>query len=324
MTDNVCNVAILGAGNMAREHIRAFRDIPEVNIAGIHSRTRFRAQALADEFEISIVADSIPELFQKTHADLVVVAVPVGMMNPVSKACFEFPWTALLEKPAGYTIPDAEDILLSAKKMKRNVLVALNRRFFSSTRTIQESLKNDPNSRFIKVQDQEDLKSARDAGQPQSIIDNWMYANSIHIIDFFQIFGRAKVTTVQPVVPWNPDHPNIVVSYLEYANGDTGIYEGIWNGPAPWSVSVTTKKKRWEARPLEIASYQLEKSRIIETVPQHCWDTTFKPGFRLQAENAVLSALGKQADSPNLDDAMVTMRIVEAIFTPSKKRIALA
>jgi len=323
MSDMECNVAIIGAGNMAREHIRAFRDIHGVNIVGIHSRTRAKAKALADEFQITAVYDNISELYEKTRADLVIITVFEMAMNTVSRTCFEYPWTALLEKPAGYTIKDAEEILAAAHKNNRNAIIALNRRFMSSTRAVRENLNNNPCRRFIRVQDQEDQKQALSAGQPRVVVDNWMYANSIHIIDYFRIFGRAEVSAVKPVVPWNPEQPAMVIAHLEYENGDIGLYEGTWDGPSPWSVSVNTSQDRWEVRPLEQASIQKRNSRVIDSLPVHPWDTAFKPGFRLQAENAVLTALGKTSESTTLYDAMVTMRIIEAIFTPTKKKIYL-
>lgn len=309
---------------MAREHIRAFQDIPGVNITGIHSRTQSRAKALADEFHIDGVYDSIPELYKKTHADLAVVTVFELAMKSVSVACFEYPWTTLLEKPAGYTVKDAEEIRTSAHKNQNNAIIALNRRFMSSTRSVQDALARQSDMRFIKIQDQEDQSRARDAGQPSAVVDNWMYANSIHIIDYFQIFGRSNVTCVKPIVPWNPIQPGVVIASLEYENGDIGLYEGIWNGPSPWGVCVSTPKNRWELRPLEKASVQERNLRVAEMLPVHPWDETYKPGFRLQAEHAVLQALGKPSESPTLDDAMITMKIIEAIFTTGKKEIVLS
>ena len=40
-------VAFIGAGYMAEEHMRAFASLSDVTIAGIHSRTRERADKLA-------------------------------------------------------------------------------------------------------------------------------------------------------------------------------------------------------------------------------------------------------------------------------------
>src|SRR3989338_8073029 len=99
-----------------------------------------------------------------------------------------------------------------------------------------------------------------------------------------------------------------------FARGDIGIYEGIWNGPGPWAVTITTSKKRWELRPLEKAAYQLPKERVLHPVAIHPWDEKFKPGFRLQAEMVVKTALGQASESPSLDEALKTMELIHRIY----------
>jgi predicted dehydrogenase len=314
ITEEICKVAIVGAGYMAQEHIRAFRDVPGVQIAGIHSRTRARAEEMAAQFYIPSICDSVSELYDITQADLVVVSVPELAMNTVSRACFEYPWTVLLEKPAGYNLADAVDIEAAARAKNHRVFVALNRRQYSSTQTVLNDLKELPGQRFIRVQDQEDQIRALQAGQPKTVVDNWMYANSIHVIDYFLMLGRGKICAVEPIIPWNPDEPRYVVAKVSFDSGDVGLYEGIWNGPGPWAVSVNTPEKRWEMRPLEQAAFQIAGQRTLEAVESHPWDTQFKPGLRLQAEKAVAVAKGKVNDLPTLQIAMESMRLVQAIF----------
>jgi predicted dehydrogenase len=299
---------------MAQEHIRAFQDVPGVQIMGIHSRTRARAEEIAAQYHIPAVCCSVSELHAITQADLVVVTVPELAMNAVSRNCFEYPWTVLLEKPAGYNLYDAEDIELAACTKNRRVFVALNRRHYSSTQTVLSDLKELSGQRFIRVQDQEDQVSALQAGQPKTVVDNWMYANSIHVIDFFLKFGRGKICAVEPIIPWNPDDHGYVVAKVSFDSGDVGLYEGIWNGPGPWAVSVNTPEKRWEMRPLEQAAFQKAGQRKLEIAESHPWDTQFKPGLRLQAEKAVAAARGEVNDLPTLQNAMESMRLVRAIF----------
>ena len=309
-----CTVAIVGAGNMGREHIRAFADVPGVTIAGIHSRTRSRAEALATEFGVPGVYDSVPELYERTQAELVVVAVPETAMNPVSRACFEFPWTMLMEKPPGYNLQDAEEIHSAAIAKRRKVLVGLNRRFLSSTRAALSDLAQHDSPRFIHVQDQQNLEVATSLSHPDVVVENWMYANSIHVIDYLRLFGRSKITSVTPVFAWDPETSQVVVAKIEFESGDIGLYEGIWKGPGPWAVTVTTPEKRWEMRPLEQAAFQVWGERRLHPVEVHPWDRDFKPGLRLQAKMAVAAALGKPSDSPALDEAMETMKLINAIF----------
>ena len=299
---------------MAGEHIKAFRDIPDVELSGIFSRTVSRAKSLAKDFGVHTVCLTLDELYEKTRANLVVIAVPALSVRAVSEACFAYPWTCLIEKPAGYNVADAEAIAGSAKSTGRRAFVALNRRHYSSTRTVLKDLATNAGPRFIHVQDQEDAIAALRAGQPKLVVDNWMYANSIHVIDYLKVFGRGEIISVEPCIRWNPDEPRFVVAKVTFSSGDVGIYEAVWNGPGPWAVTVTTQEMRWELRPLEQAAFQPYGSRKLESVAVHEWDVKFKPGLRAQAEEAVKAARGQSHALPSLEEALASMKLVQEIY----------
>jgi predicted dehydrogenase len=299
---------------MAREHLRAFADVSGVEIVGIHSRTRARAESLAAEHGLPHVCGSVAELYETTRADLVVVAVPELVMNAVSRETFRYPWTILLEKPAGYSLADAEEIRAEAHRSGRRVYVALNRRHYASTRAVLQDVEGMAGPRFIVVQDQQDLAQARSLGHPPAVVQNWMYANSIHVIDYLRVFGRGTVTRVAPILPWTPESPGVVVCRIEFSGGDVGLYEGIWNGPGPWAVTVTTAAKRWELRPLERAAFQARGDRQLHALEPDPRDVAFKPGLRVQAEQAVRAAMDQATTLPPIADAFETMQLVHAIF----------
>jgi predicted dehydrogenase len=315
MTSPSCTVAIVGAGGMARQHIRAFQDIPGVRVAGIHSRTASRAEALASELGVPAVCGSIAELYETTAADLVVVAVPELAVREACALCFEHPWTLLVEKPAGYNVADAEAIVAAADAKGRRAYVALNRRHLGSTRAVLADLSSLGGKRLIKIQDQESPAAALQAGQPPLVVENWMYANSIHLIDLFAVFGRGQIVEVVPVIRWNPAEPGYVAARISYDSGDVGLYEAVWNAPGPWAVTVTTPEKRWEMRPVEKAAYQLAGTRVLEPASDDPWDTAFKPGLRRQAELAVRAATGDAAGLPTLRDALASMRLTQSIYS---------
>ncbi len=315
MTNSICKVAIVGAGYMAREHIRAFQDVPGVTVAGIYSRTRERAEALAQEFGIARVCDSVADLHDKTAADLVVVAVRELAVNAVSQACFEYPWVALIEKPAGYNLEDAQEIEAVARRQGRRAYVALNRRHYGATQVVLQDLASQPGLRLIRVQDQEAPAVALESGQPELVVRNWMFANSIHLIDYFSLFGRGAVTSVEPTLRYDPQRPRYVAATIKFDSGDVGLYEAIWDGPGPWTVCVNTDAKRWELRPLEKAACQLAGTRVLQPAEDHPWDSQFKPGLRRQAQQTVLAAMGQPADLPTLQDALASMRLTQAIYS---------
>ena len=299
---------------MAREHIRVFLDVPGVEVTGIHSRTRHKAEAIASDFGIAGVYESVSELWERTQASLVVVAVSVASARDACLKVFEHPWTCLVEKPAGYDVADAERIAAVAERSAQGVFVALNRRHFSSTRTVVENLSAIKGERLIHVYDQEDLDAARQAGHPEIVVQNWMYGNSIHCIDYFRVLGRGDIDAVEPIIHWDSDTPRFVAARLAFSSGDIGLYEAVWNGPGPWAVTVTTQEKRWEMRPLESAAFQPYGSRKLQPVEVHAWDILFKPGLRYQAGEAVKAARGESHSLPSLEEALATMRLVQRLY----------
>jgi predicted dehydrogenase len=306
-------VAMVGAGSMAREHFKAFAAVPEVSLTGIFSRTIARADALAAEFKIPHVCRTVAELRERSHADLVVVAVPELAARSVAETCFAHSWCVLMEKPAGYNLADAEAIAAAARQKKRRVFVALNRRFLSSTRTALRDLQSNPGPRLIHVQDQQSLDTARAIGHPPEVVANWMYANSIHLIDYLRVFGRGPITAVKPLQRWEPT-ASVLLATVDFESGDLGLYQGIWQGPGPWAVTINTPAKRWEMRPLEQAQFQLAGERRLQPVEMHVWDREFKPGFRLQAEEVVKAVRGEPSLAPSLEEATQTMRLIAGIF----------
>jgi predicted dehydrogenase len=317
MSDRL-NVAIVGAGRMAREHIRAFSDVPGVCIAGITSRTPGRAQALADEFKIPVVCKSLSELYESIRPDLAVVTVSAESMCAVACQCFAYGRNILLEKPPGSNVVEAETIQTAARRFSCRVWVALNRRFMSSTRAALDDLNQRPGPRHIQVLDQLDRKLTASFGHPAQIMENLMFFSSIHVIDYFRVFGRGTIESVRPVFSWNASQPWLVSAAVQFKSGDTGLYQAIWDGPGPWAVAVNTPEVRWEMRPLEHATYQVAGSRRAVETEISAFDQKFKPGFRLQAEQVIEAVLGRPSEVPTLDDAVESMRLICTIYASER------
>lgn len=311
---SIYKIAIIGAGNMSKEHIKAFKSIDDFEIIGIYSRTKTKAEMLSVEFNIKNVCDSIDELYLKTEADLVIISVPELSTKDVCKVAFKFPWVCLIEKPVGYNLSNAIEILNLAEKNNTKAYAALNRRHYSSTRSLQEDLKDNNEIRIVNVFDQENPQVSLEGGTPKLVVDHWMYANSIHIIDYFTLFCRGSLVNVINLEKWIPGKPCFVFSKLEYSSGDIGIYEAIWEGPGPWAVTVSTPSKRWELRPLEELRTQKYKSRKSILQDINIMDTDFKPGIKLQAEETLKALKGEMNNLTTLKDALVTMDLINKIY----------
>jgi predicted dehydrogenase len=306
---------MVGAGYMATEHLKALADVPGVELAGIVSRTRSRAEVLAAAHGVPHVCDTVEELLTRVQPHLTVVTTPELATREVCERVFAFETTVLVEKPAGFNLAEAEAVAAAATKAGRRVFVALNRRHYGSTRAMCEALAQVDAPRFISILDQEDPAAALRAGQPPAVVRNWMFANAIHLIDYFSLVGRGAITSVEPIVKWTPDNPGLVVACLRFSSGDVGVYQALWNGPGPWTVSVSTSSERWELRPIERAHRQMAGERQVLSLDMDPLDTMFKPGLRRQAALAVRAALGEAVpELPTVLDALVSMRLTHAIY----------
>ena len=310
-------VAIIGAGYMANEHIKAFSSLENVMVNGIFSRTKEKAIIISKKYKIEFVAESINELYNLTKADVVVNTSSVASILDTTKKCLNFPWINLVEKPPGYNLNEALTLYELVEKKNAQLYVALNRRHYSSVKKALFELKNDDSKRVVKVLDQEDQNDPKRIGHSNKIIQNWMFANSIHLIDYFSIFCRGNLTDVQQVVPWDPSDPSFVAAKLVFDSGDIGIYECFWNSPAPWSVSITTKSMRLDMTPLESLTKQSYGSREKVNIELDEIDLKFKPGINLQAREIIKLINSEKSNLPNLEDAIKTMQLVQLIYFKS-------
>jgi predicted dehydrogenase len=307
-------VALIGAGYMAREHLRAFAACPDVQLLGIHSRSEARAQELAAAYPGLEVCATIAELYARTAADLVVVAVPELACLPVCEQAFQHDWTLLIEKPVGHTLAEACQIERIAATHTAQAYVALNRRFYSSTLQLQQSLNPIEAPRLVTILDQEDPAAALAAGQPPEVVLHWMFANSIHLIDYFSLLCRGEHLETQVLTPWQPEAPGPVVAHLRFGSGDIGLYQAVWNAPGPWSVAVSTPLLRAELRPIEQLSLQPAGSRQVQLQPADPLDQQFKPGLLRQAQAAIQAARGESTTLPTLAEANRSMALVASIY----------
>jgi len=306
-------IALVGAGSMAQEHAKAFSSLGAVDIVGVCGRTPSRAQALAATYGARAF-DDIGVMYEATSADAVVVAVNEMSMRAVYPACFRHAWLCLVEKPVGVDFDQARDILAASRQLRARCYVALNRRAYSSTRQALRQLSADDSPRLICVQDQQSMEAARASGQPEEVVRNYMFANSIHLIDYLTLFGRGDIIGIDRPVPWAPAAPRFVVVTVRYSSGDIGLYQAVWDGPGPWSVTVTNRLVRVEMRPLERLGVQHRGERRLTDVAPESIDAEFKPGLRYQAEQTLRALQGAPASLTTLDEAMRSMTLCAAVY----------
>src|SRR5438445_13813781 len=105
-------VAVAGAGEFGRNHVRVYREIEGADLIGVYDHDARRAAAVAKEFHTKVVA-TLEEL--KGRADAVSVAVPTVAHAEVGCRLMEMGLDVLVEKPMAVNLEEADGLLMAAK-----------------------------------------------------------------------------------------------------------------------------------------------------------------------------------------------------------------
>ncbi len=315
---NFVSVSIVGAGYMAEEHIKALKRFKKFKIVGIMSQKNINAKKLAQKYKIKNICNSIDDLFTKTASKLLIVAVSETNIKKVMLQALKYSWKILSEKPLGLNFNESKKIFLTAKKLKKtnDVVVGFNRRNYSVTKFVSSEIDNS-NKRLVQINDQQNIYDKSVAKLPQPIKKNWMYANSIHLIDYSNIFCRGKITSSSKNISSLDKRAKIITFIAKYNSGDKLIYNALWNIPGPWSVIISNKKKSYKLEPLEILKIKDYKSRKYQDIKIKTQDEKLKikTGLFYQTKELLNFVLNKKHNLCKIEESNKTMLLTKKIYS---------
>ena len=179
-------VAVVGAGHLGSIHARIYSQLQEAQLVAVCDRLPERAQAVAGPLHCRPVSD-FRELIGQV--DAVSVAVPTQAHYEVAKEFLARGVHTLVEKPLTSTLPEADRLLVLARKTKAVLQVGHVERFNAALRRVQDTLKN---PRFIEVHR---LAPFQPRGTEVGVVLDLM----IHDIDLLLWLVRSPVRRVEAV-----------------------------------------------------------------------------------------------------------------------------
>lgn len=128
-------VAVVGAGKMGSNHLRAYSTIKGVEVAGVFDVDRDRAEAAARRYGCPVLdtLDSVTE-----EADAASVAVPSSLHAEVGGTLLEGGVHCLIEKPLATTEADCRKLIDGARRQGLVLLVGHVERFNPVVEQLEE------------------------------------------------------------------------------------------------------------------------------------------------------------------------------------------
>jgi len=309
-------VAIIGAGGMARRHLEVLRSIPEAEVVAVSSRGLERLEKLASDFEIDHRFRSNEEMLKTVRPDAVLVTVNAVNLYEVTLLCIEHGISALLEKPPGLTASQTESLLGASKRVEGQYMVGLNRRFYSVIQGAKKIVDDSGGLVSVLIQTTEDVAAIRTSGlHPAEVLEHWMAANGIHCIDLLRFFGGDVASVYAFSSAWKDRTPDSYGALIRFKNGAIGHYVSNWTSPGRWEVTAYGFDMRVDLSPLEEGKVTT-RGGSVSPLRKDDIDVKFKPGFYAQDKyfvDHVRQSAPIERPAANLEDALGTMRLVEAI-----------
>ena len=308
-------VAVAGTGRIARAHLDVLASFEDVVIVGLANRGRSDPTPLAREYAVESTFDNAERMIDETQPDLVYVLVDVESVATVASQVLARGLPCLIEKPAALEAERIEELARLAAAQNVPHLVAVNRRFHSVIDHALEAIRLHGPVHGLHVEVHEPIEAIRNQGRfATHIVDRWLAANSIHMIDLVRRC-LGEVVEIEVLGVRDGCVRDGFTACFATESGATGTIAGHWRSPAGNRLVLFGNGVRAELEPLDhgtIITAELRREPLaIDVVDQR-----FKPGFYAQSAALVDAvALGEPIASPACDlaDHARTMRLVEAI-----------
>ena len=218
-------------------------------------------------------------------------------------------YRVLCEKPVGINFEETKKIISKIKN--KHFYVALNRRFYGSNLKANNLINKNKGKRFISIRDQEmqNFKS-------KNVNKNLMYCNSVHLIDYINIYARGKLLKIQRLKKFKNNKFSENLTRLVFSSKDEVLYHCNWNSPGPWSVNIIQKNHSIEMKPLEnlVQEKLIENQRIKIFYNKSKIDCKFKPGLFYQVSEFLRMLNNEKHKLVNLKENFNTVKLIKKIY----------
>ncbi len=213
MTNNV-RVAVIGAGQMGKNHIKTYQTVPGVELVGVYDVISEAALSAAETFHIKAFS-SLEEV--AANVDAVSVVTTSVTHADVGEFFLNKGIHCLMEKPLATTEIECQRLINAAQKSGAVLLVGHIEQYNPAVETLSKILKDPAKIRSITTQR---MSAASGRITDVDVAMDLM----IHDMEVVQSLVQSKVKNVEAVSVKTSDKPegkDYISALLEFENGVT-------------------------------------------------------------------------------------------------------
>ncbi|MFA7677420.1 MAG: Gfo/Idh/MocA family oxidoreductase [Candidatus Omnitrophota bacterium] len=308
-------LGIVGAGNIARQHLEVINDIDFMQVEAVASRTRAKAEQLAADYKIKNCFDTLEEMLKAGSLDgLMILVSPEEMFSVVSRA-ITYGLPLFIEKPPALSLKKVAELVGLADRYLSKTMVGFNRRFYSVFHKGLEAIKAQGPLLAVSVTGHERMWRIRSGKKhSEQTMSNWIIANSTHTIDLLRFFGGDVSNLSSINHSYREKNGDQFSAIMELSCGAIGQYNSFWYSPGGWGATLYGDGLTVEFQPLEKGKITDKDFKVTEINPDE-EDLKHKPGFykQMKAFGELVVSGKSQWPAVNLKEAYQTVALAEKI-----------
>ena len=208
MSEKPIRVAVVGAGEFGRNHVRVWRELEGAELAGIVDTNADRARQVAAEFGAQVIPDL--QALTPDRFDAISLAVPTKEHARVGCQLLDAGLDVLVEKPMAASLAEADQLIASAERSGGILQVGHVERFNPAVVAAQKVVLR---PMFFEVH-------RLGIFTPRSLDIDVVYDVMIHDLDILLSLVNAPVVDLKAVgIPVITDKVDIAHARVEFATG---------------------------------------------------------------------------------------------------------
>ena len=144
------NYAVIGVGNMGRNHVRSLSEMPEARLVAVADANPTLVGQFAKQYQCQGYTD-YQEMIDRDDISCVSVCVPTSMHLEVASACMRKGKHVLLEKPIASTVEEGLALQRLAKASDVCLMVGHIERFNPAVQKVKELLQKGEIGRVVSI-----------------------------------------------------------------------------------------------------------------------------------------------------------------------------
>lgn len=281
------NIWIIGAGTIAQEYGKVLMSLGyDYSVVGRGEQSALKFKEVVGK---EVITGGLEAFLasKPAVADKAIVATNLDSLSSNTIQLLNYGVKNIFcEKPGFLSPEECSEVAKTAKETNANVYIAYNRRFFSSVLKAQDIIAEDGGVKSFNFEFTEWGHVIETLNKPKADLENWLYANSSHVIDLaFFLGGTPKQMSCYTSGELSWHKPAVFAGSGITDVGALFNYSANWAAPGRWGVEILTSKHRLYLRPMEQLQMQNIGSVAITQVDidDHL-DKEYKPGFYLETK----------------------------------------